>query len=853
MADLPPRLDVTNGKVFEDMIDANSNFEALWDWSALVGIDGDAQDVLIASIIAGAGLNPDGAFPVDGGRPYGGSSTDTVGYIEAVEAQVESNTESLQAVGENTGTAVSSGDTPKFLNVKLVGSTSIQFVESGPVDDRVMSPEVIASAFDAELGEFDVSNWEAGEEKQFTLPIPATKQNAILVSCREEHPNENITNNDWSIEIDDTDWDLYDSAYAETVTPAATTGETTLTLSSGSWAAEDVGRRVVGNGGEAIITAVASAVADITVLSDFDDTSPITSGNWQMYAGMFKDGSFTLAGFETVDWDAWDGTADGAAAVFESATTSYISSVALDDARVLVAYIDGGNGSFGTARVLTVNPDKSITPGAPDVFHTVAMSSCSVALVDTDKAVVAFGTSNGKSCTLSVSGADVTHGASVIFETGAVAYVSICKSDTDKALVCYQDTGNSSYGTACVLECYGTTTITTGTPWVFYAQPTTYISVAQLDTDKVILCMYTSSVTIGYGYVLSVVGTTISKGGGGAFESNAVSYVSVAALSPTKAVVVYRDDGNSLYGTAAVLDISGTTVTPGTPVAYRTENAQYNILSVLSVNSLFVAYKDGGNSFHGAAQVLTIDGTDITYGAVVVYDATACNYISSAIVDSGHVIVSYQDHGSSDFGTAKVLNAMAATYAVDQFAVAITNSSGEINSEYFTDLNNFTPSDTLNSQSAFYGISMGDTTFEIVGDGETTLRNVVKFDGVWKYNSNVTYGAETWTAASVDDPNVAVAEALTLTQNQMSNATAAAVLDATWPDFQLVFNMFMAVFSDDAAATPTVESISFNYDGTVTYETNWGYSDAHKELDTVTVVSPDPGSTVNVKVRVTRQ
>ncbi|MCK5613050.1 hypothetical protein KAR91_64855, partial [Candidatus Pacearchaeota archaeon] len=651
----------------------------------------------------------------------------------------------------------------------------------------------------------------AGASHTLTLASSMSAIGQAHATVTKEVPQIGVTNNKWSIETDDTMFDLYDSAHSETITPAATTGETTLTLSSGSWAAEDVGRRVTGNGGEAVVTAVASAVADITVITDFTDTSPITSGNWQMYAGMFKEGAFSLSGFEAVDWDAWDGTADGVAAVFESATTGYISSVALDSTRVLVCYRDTGNSNYGTAIVLTANSDNTISTGTPAVYEPLNSTDYnSVCKVATDKALVCYNSpSQGKANVLSISGTSITVGTQAEFNSNTVSYVSVCEIGTDKALVCFTDSGGLHYGKARVLECYGTTTITAGTLSSYANATTLYHSVAHLDVDKAVVCFATG--TTGYSAVLTITGTSIANGALSTFESAAVSFVSVAALSSTKAVVCYTDNGNSSHGTAVVLDISGTTVTPGTPVEYTSVAATYHSTVKIAESLIFVGYND----LTGTGCVLAITGGSVIPEAPVDFNAVISEHMSITLLDSGHIVASYQDAGNSDHGTSKVLNALSATYAADQFAVAMTNASGEINSEYFTDLNSFTPSDTLYGQSAFYGISMDGTTFEIVGDGETTLRNVVRFNTVWEYNSNATYGSETWTSASIDDPNVAVKEALSLTQNQMNSATAAAVLDATWPAFGSIFGVFIALKSTDSTKTPTVEKIDFNYDGQI--------------------------------------
>ncbi len=779
---------------------------------------------------------------------------DTAGGIDSAvdEVEADKSTAVTSAAIAVSAAAASELDADR-------AEAAVAVLPEGTIDDLIVAPDKAWSSqkIDAEmaklLGEFTVSDWVPGTTKSFTLPTPADEINAINVSVREQIPQIGITNNNWGIETNDTDFDMYDSAYAVNLTLGAVAGDTTATLASGVWAAGDVGKSITSGTGHAVITAQAGTdTADVKIITDFASTS-VPSGQWKLSKGMFTDGSFKLSGFEEVDWGAWAGTADGAAAVFESAITTYISSVVLDDTRVLVAYQDEGNSSYGTAVVLTVAEDNTISAGPPLVFATHNSPYTTVALVGPDKVVVCYkensATGEGRACVLSVTGTAISAGAYVTFEPGATTHISVCKLDTDKALVCYQDAGNSSYGTACVLECYGTTTITPGTPLILTGLATTYLSVSGLDTDKALVC-YTASST-GYGLVLTAAGAVISKGNAATFEAAAVSYTSVAALSSTKAVVAYQDNGNSDYGTSCVLEVSGTTVTPGTPVVYASVTAGFNSVTSLSVDQAIVGYYDVNNS-DGAGAVLNISSAVITPETPVIFSTSSVQYTSMVTLSDSQAVATFRDLGNSYFGTSKVLNALTADYIDNEFVSAVTNTSGQVNSEYFTDLNSYTPSDTLNSQSAFYGISMDGITYEIVGDGETTLRNVVKLDGVWQYNSNVTYGSETWTAAAVDDLNVAIEEALALTQNQMSSATAAAVADTTWPDFGLVFGGFMAVFSDNPSVSPSVESISFNYDGNIKSQENPLYLNSAMGLDTVEIVSPSDGETINCNVRITR-
>jgi len=54
-----------------------------------------------------------------------------------------------------------------------------------------------------------------------------------------------------------------------------------LVLGTGSFATEDVGKRIVGNGGEAILTAADGSYEEQTA---FNDTSTIAAGDWSMFA-----------------------------------------------------------------------------------------------------------------------------------------------------------------------------------------------------------------------------------------------------------------------------------------------------------------------------------------------------------------------------------------------------------------------------------------------------------------------------------------------------------------------------------------------------------------------------------------
>ena len=172
-------------------------------------------------------------------------------------------------------------------------------------------------------------------------------------------------------------------------------------------------------------------------------------------------------------------------------------------------------------------------------------------------------------------------GSASVFESASTNYTSVAMLTSTKAIVTYQDVGNSSYGTACILDISGSS-ITPGSPTVFESGATSYISVAMLTSTKAIVT-YRDAGNSSYGTacILDISGSTITPGTPAVFESATTGYISVAMLTSTKAIVTYRDNGNSSYGTSCILDISGSSITPGSPSVFESASTYYTSVAIL--------------------------------------------------------------------------------------------------------------------------------------------------------------------------------------------------------------------------------------------------------------------------------
>lgn len=298
----------------------------------------------------------------------------------------------------------------------------------------------------------------------------------------------------------------------------------------------------------------------------------------------------------------------GTAVVFEEANSSYIGS-AFDPVlnRVVVAYSVGGNGECVVGTV----SGNTISFGTPVVYSSGSSTYYNSVVFDSlnDKIVIAYAGASfyGTAIVGTVSGTSISFGSPTIFQSSTSEYLSATfDSNSNKVVVAWKDSGNSGTGTSIVGTVSGTG-ISFGSTSVYNAGNTDWVT------------------------------TT--------FDSNL-----------NKVVIAYRDIGNSLYGTAIIGTVSGTSISFGSEVVFNSAQVRHNFATFDSnSNKVVIAYRDEGNSSYGTAIVGTVSGTSISFGSEVVYETAASEYISSSFdSNSNKVIIAYNDAGNSDYGTVVV-------------------------------------------------------------------------------------------------------------------------------------------------------------------------------------------------------
>jgi hypothetical protein len=140
--------------------------------------------------------------------------------------------------------------------------------------------------------------------------------------------------------------------------------------------------------------------------------------------------------------------------------------------KVVVVYQDANNSNYGTARVGTVS-GTSISFGSAVVFESAAVGNWISAAFDStnNKVVIAYddggNSSYGTAVVGTVSGTSISFGTPVVFESAFIYYHHMTFDSTnDKVIIAYRDGGNSNYGTAIVGTVSGTS-ISFGSATVF--------------------------------------------------------------------------------------------------------------------------------------------------------------------------------------------------------------------------------------------------------------------------------------------------------------------------------------------------------------------------------------------------
>ena len=214
-----------------------------------------------------------------------------------------------------------------------------------------------------------------------------------------------------------------------------------------------------------------------------------------------------------------------------------------------------------------------------------------------------------------------------------------------------------------------------------------YTCIDILDSTHVVFAYRRNGDNYGRVVVGTVSGNSITWGTPVTFNAATTAYIRVVALSSTCFVIVYRDSGNSNYGTAIVGTVSDTTITLGSETVFKSASTEYIKACKVTSTKVYIQYVASPNLL-GIVGTVDCSARTITFGT----EATILSPTNSptdghdcCLLDesAGKVISAYRDE-DDDNGYAKVLTISDSSItqgSAFQFASSLTNTTLHVDTE----------------------------------------------------------------------------------------------------------------------------------------------------------------------------
>jgi len=365
--------------------------------------------------------------------------------------------------------------------------------------------------------------------------------------------------------------------------------------------------------------------------------------------------------------------------------------------KVVIAYKNSSD-SKGYAIVGTVdNVANTMTFGSPTKFETGNVSDPKAVFDSSNNKVViaysdASNSSYGTAVVGTVSGDSISFGTPVVFNSGSSEQISaVFDSNSNKVAVFYRNGGNSQYGDSHVGTVSGTS-ISFGSRVTFNSGTTNYISaVFNPDNNKVVVA-YRDDGASSYGKIINgtVSGSSISFGSERNLANKRTDYISTTYdTSADRIIIAYNDDSSNQRGKVKVAQASGDNFSFGSETEFN--GSPTNNIAIVydsASNRVMIAFKGeysgaGTGNQQGYVLPATVSGTSISIGSSVQFDPNTTNQIGAVYdPDANRTIVAYLDD-TIDVGETVVVSNSTTTLTTENYigiaAEAISNgSSGSI-------------------------------------------------------------------------------------------------------------------------------------------------------------------------------
>ena len=336
-------------------------------------------------------------------------------------------------------------------------------------------------------------------------------------------------------------------------------------------------------------------------------------------------------------------------------TSDFVASGTLPNGKPVILKANGqvevvaGTNTFSASTLVTPIASAVAYSSGRAERNTVAFDPS-----DSTKFVVAYrdsGSGEGRAVVGSVSGTSISFGTTVKFADGGAQMdanaISFDPNQTGRFVIAHNATvGGATKGMATVGTRSGTN-LSFGTAVQIFNSSMVLVS-CEFDpqvSGKFLLNWGDSANNLLVG---TLSGTTLSFGtlvtlSGTYNQPN----LAVDPANAGKYVIVYQDGADSDHGYAAVVTVSGTTPSRGTPVKFLSAacNRPHVVYDSGVSNAFVIAFVDAGDSNKAKAVAGVVSGTSLSFGSTITYNATssASTYIAADPNNTGTFVATSDD------------------------------------------------------------------------------------------------------------------------------------------------------------------------------------------------------------------
>ncbi len=641
--------------------------------------------------------------------------------------------------------------------------------------------------------------------EEFDIAFSIPRDNPEIV-VKKEVVDTGLTNT--TMDVDGSNYTFKDYSLDTTLTPSAVSGIISLTLGEGNFTTEHIGMIIEGNGGKAVLTGIDGS-ASVTI--DFIDTSTILSGAWSLQALESGDNGIEINKSGVLG----DGLEKQAISLSSGFNTSGL----------FCPLNDGGIARFSKATDLLYICSKDGTVNYTSVYTVNLFGEFLFQNADGNIVLIEF-TSNTVYKTIYDLQANIVSARSIIATSVYTTSSSLRDIYYDKLndnLFIYLESYNSSYSYADRLHGFNASTFST--LWSAVTIPAT--SQYRNTEPKIVSIGTTAYVTYWKAFSSS------------SYDPASLLLVSVdiAGTSNTYTVLASQSYYNSGNAACAVYNNKILRVATDSDL---TDSIYYHVINTngtLDTNRTVIKEYNGGFTWNNFNKDIIKDENSGYYYLIfktgymifdketdsLVQDETLFQSVSvtsvndkAKVINGGDIALLVND-AAYDYSLLLFATGETQYVPINKYLVSIADSTVDTN--YFTDFNFITVTETLNNQTANYFFSFDEKITWCIFVGGI-IRNIVRDNnGTWEYNSDTTYENETWTISTENEMYAALEESMSITTNHMSGSDITSLTDEQYPEPQLKLNFGMALYTDNADEIPTSDGLTnINYDANARWE-----------------------------------